>query len=103
MTGEGEFLAFVEYVRKEAFHVAMAARNGNAEKAAETALSLCSQAAAKKRQLLGLPEPDPDTDYDPDFHADGTERLPGEPRREKGETVSGTLDLSELKREFGEG
>jgi hypothetical protein len=44
-----------------------------------------------------MPEPDPDVDYDPDCHWDGTERVNGEARREKPDIASG-LDLSDLKR-----
>jgi hypothetical protein len=44
-----------------------------------------------------MPEPDPDVDYDPDCHWDGTERKHGEPRREKGESYAEGLDLAALK------
>jgi hypothetical protein len=101
MDTDGEFLAFVEYVRNEAFQIAMQAKNGHGKKASAAALALCSQAAAKKRQLLGLPEADPEVDYDPDYHWDGTPRQPGEERREKPD-IAGGLDLKALRQEFGE-
>src|SRR5262249_4416032 len=97
MATETDFLAFAEYVRNEAFQIGMMAKNGRAEEASKAALSLCSQAAAKKRELLGMPEPDPSIDYDADYHWDGTQRLPGEPRREKVAAADG-YDLSELNR-----
>ncbi len=49
------------------------------------------------RILMGKPEPDPEVDYDTDYHWDGVERLPGEPRREKREMPSDGLDLATLK------
>jgi|SRR5579871_4770189 len=102
MATDTEFLAFTEYVRNEAFQIGMMAKSGQTEEASRAALSLCSQAAAKKRELLGMPEPDPTIDYDEDYHWDGTKRLPGEPRREKGELVE-RYDLSELNRLTDEG
>jgi hypothetical protein len=67
MATDAEYLAFAEYVRNEAFAIATLARAGKNEQAEQAALSLCSQAAQRKRQLLGLPEPDPDADLDEDY------------------------------------
>ena len=62
-----EQLAFVEFVRSEEFRLAMLIEQGRGSEAGKAALSLCSTAAQKKRALLGLPEPDPERDYDEDY------------------------------------
>ena len=60
-----EELAFAECVRRQALRIATLCLSGKAEKAAESALALCIQTARRKRELLGLPEPEPvDVDHD---------------------------------------
>ena len=89
-------LAFVNHVMGEANRIVIKAGTNQAQEARFLAGALCSLAGQKRRELLGLPEPDPDVDYDLDCHMDGTERLPGEPRREKGKSYAEGLDLSAL-------
>jgi hypothetical protein len=89
--------AFAESIRQQASRVASLAGAGRSQDAALAAMEICSQSVRFQRKLLGQPEPDPTIDYDEDCHWDGTPRLPGEPRREKGEAIEG-LDLGELNR-----
>jgi hypothetical protein len=94
---ESEFLSFAQYVITEAGGIsAKLTARGQKELGIEL-LSLASIAGQKKREILGLPEPDPTVCYDDDCHADGTPILPGEPRREKGESFADGLDLAALK------
>jgi hypothetical protein len=103
MATDTEFLAFVNRVMGETFQIAMLAKNGRAEEASSLAFTLLQDAGKKKRELLGLPEPDPDVDYDPDYHWDGTPRMDGEARREKDSPAPAGYDLSELRRLLDEG
>ena len=96
---ESDFLAFVNHVMGEANRIVIKAGTGQAQEARSLAGALSDVAAQKHRQLMNLPEPDPDVDYDPDCHWDGTERLPGEPRREKGDSYADGLNLSALTQE----
>jgi|GEM_PF-3405361 len=98
---ESDFLAFVNYVIGETHSLACQAGVKKQDALAVSLLGLCSVAGKKHRELLGLPEPDPDVDYDEDYHAAGTQRLNGEPRREKGEAFSDSLDLSALTQNDG--
>ena len=94
---ESDFLAFVNHVMGETNRIsAKITARGQKELGIEL-LSLCSLAGQKRRKLLGLPEPDPTVCYDEDCHWDGTPLLPGETRREKGESFADGLDLSALK------
>lgn len=86
---------FAERVIGAANRIALMLHMGKADKANDAALVLGEVAARRLRGLRGVPEPDPTIDSDPDCHWDGTERLPGEKRTEKGET-DGTLDLATL-------
>jgi hypothetical protein len=96
MATDGEFLAFVNHVIGETNRIVIKAGTGQSDEARTLAALLCEAAGKKKRELLGLPEPDPDVDYDPDCHWDGTPLLPGETRREKGESFAERLDLATL-------
>ena len=93
---EADFLAFVNHLIGETNRIVIKAGTGQAEKAREMAAILCSTAAYKRRELLGIEHPDPDVDYDPDCHWDGTPLLPGETRREKGYSYADALDLAQL-------
>lgn len=94
---ESNFVAFADYVIRENVRAAGAAMACQQKGLAQELLTVAEVAGKKKRELLGLPEPDPDVDYDDDYHADGTKRIDGEPRREKGESFSDRLDLSALR------
>lgn len=86
---------FVDRVIGATQRIAILIHVGKYEQARLLSMDLCSEAGRRNRALRGLPEPEPTIDYDPDCHWDGTELLPGEKRREKGEAAEG-FSLAEL-------
>jgi hypothetical protein len=79
--------AFAELVRQQAFRIASLARSGRGEEASEAALSLCSQAAERKREILGVvatapAEDEVYTDPDNDWNLAELEKLGGAPSPE---------------------
>jgi hypothetical protein len=97
MANDSEFLAFVDRVLGDVSQMAFHAHKAGNADLAQIAFALLDDAGKKKRQLLGLPEPDPDVDYDPDYHWDGTPLLPGETRQEKGGAPEDGYDLKAFR------
>lgn len=93
---ESDFVAFTNYVIGQTHTLAARAMSLGQKEIGLDLLTLCGVAGKKHRELLGMEEPDPDVDYDPDCHWDGTPLLPGETRREKGDSYADGLDLSAL-------
>ena len=58
--GERRAYHFAELVRKLTIKIAAKASGARPQDAAELALMLCNQAAQRKREIMGEPEPDPE-------------------------------------------